>query len=135
MRCSAGNEPAVCDVPRVSKYILVFAVLGGCSRRDARETTPSNTAAPATAEGDVSCEQVAENWGRVMAESGEDAQVRFADKQREVFARRCAADQWSIELKRCLFRVKSLGENGCSELATPEQEQALANDLMLMVKN
>lgn len=68
-----------------------------------------------------------------MAESGEEAQIRFADQHREVFARRCTADRWSIELKRCLLRVKSLGANGCTEFATPDQEKALANDIMLMV--
>ena len=125
----------------MSKCLLLFVLLGGCSRSDGRDTTPAKPATtpakpattPAIAERDVPCEQVAEHWGHVMAESGEEAQVRFASQYRDVFARRCTADTWSIELKRCLLRVKSLGANGCTELATPEQEEALASDIMLMV--
>jgi hypothetical protein len=48
----------------------------------------------------------------------------------ELVDRRCTADAWSIELRRCVAGAKTVDEaTTCDKLATPEQRSAFADDL------
>ena len=53
---------------------------------------------------------------------------------RAVVMRRCEADAWSMELRRCVAGSKTVEEaTACDKLSTKRQRDAFAKDLEVMI--
>ena len=114
---------------------LMLLALCGCWRGgETTETTPAGeTSVAAPREQGASCSEAADNVRSILTASAvEDLRSR-ADQIRTAMIRRCAQDKWSMELRRCLTGAPTLdATDGCEQLATPEQQAALEQEVKLM---
>jgi len=113
---------------------FVLMIVCGCWRGGETSTTPPNeepTVRASRPQG-APCEEVADHVREVLGAS-EDEPLRLrADQLRGVIVRRCAADNWSMELRRCLAGAANIDDtDGCEKLATQEQQDALEHDVEL----
>jgi hypothetical protein len=78
----------------------------------------------------ASCAEVARN-AHAVVERAEDKQLAArATTLAELVERRCAADAWSMELRRCVAGAKTVDEAAaCDKLSTKDQRKAFEQDL------
>ena len=82
----------------------------------------------------ATCEEVGLNVLDVVLHAEDKELAARAMQLRSVIERRCAADAWSIELRRCVVGAKSVEDGrACETLATPEQRKAFAHDVEVMI--
>jgi hypothetical protein len=116
-------------VSRAAAAALLIA-LAGCWRggeTDAEEPTS------ARAKG-ATCEEVGLNALEVLIHADDRQLAARAMPLRDLVQRRCTADGWSIELRRCVAAAKTLDDgNLCKQLATPQQQTAFQHDVEVTV--
>ncbi len=92
------------------RALLVLLLLTGACQRKSQVPT---------------CEAMADHV-QTMFEPVDD----FAKSVRGVFAKRCAADAWSAEMRTCVVDTKSLVEpQNCKRKLLPPQQKTLETDL------
>ena len=106
----------------------LLVVLASCWRGGAAETEAEEPLRPR--QKGATCAEVSRNAHDVV-ERAEDKQLAArATPLAELVERRCSADGWSIELRRCVTGAKTVDEaTTCDKLATDEQRGAFAQDL------
>jgi hypothetical protein len=82
----------------------------------------------------ATCEQVSGNVHAVVANAEDKELAARAGALRDVVQRRCAADAWSIELRRCVASATTVDDaRTCDNLATQQQRDAFADDVEVMI--
>lgn len=82
----------------------------------------------------ASCDEDGANAFAVLSVADDKQLAARATPLRDLVQRRCAADGWSIELRRCVAAAKSLDDaNVCKQLATPQQKAAFQHDIEVTV--
>jgi hypothetical protein len=107
---------------------LLLVVIAACWRGSEPATEEPALVQPR--QRGATCEQVAANTRTVLA-AGKDAELAArADGFGGIVLRRCTADEWSIELRRCVAGAKTVDDtDACRELATEPQRDAFERDL------
>jgi hypothetical protein len=78
----------------------------------------------------ASCAEVARNVHDIVAHAQDKELAKRATGLAELVERRCEADGWSMELRRCVAGAKTVEEaSACDKLSTKEQRDAFAQDL------
>jgi len=82
----------------------------------------------------ASCDEVSLNVLDVVLHAKDQELARRAPSLRTLVQRRCAADAWSMELRRCVAGSKTADEaTACDKLSTKQQRDAFAHDLEVMI--
>ena len=130
------SRTVACDliyVPAMVNALCIAACLVLCACwRGSGEPEADEPAAPRVK--GATCEEVGLNVLEVVLHAEDKELAARAMSLRAVVERRCAADAWSIELRRCVTGAKSV-EDGrtCDKLATQQQRDAFAHDVEVMV--
>jgi hypothetical protein len=83
----------------------------------------------------ATCFEVARNAHDVVARADDKDLAARAPALQVLVERRCNADDWSIELRRCAVGANNLDEavQLCDRLATEQQRDAFAHDVEVMI--
>ncbi|HEY5946801.1 MAG TPA: hypothetical protein VIV40_14960 [Kofleriaceae bacterium] len=82
----------------------------------------------------ASCDEVGLNVLDIVLHADDRELAKRAMPLRGVVQRRCVADAWSIELRRCVAGAKTVDDGrACDTLATQQQRDAFQHELDVMV--
>ncbi|HEY5927889.1 MAG TPA: hypothetical protein VIV11_39655 [Kofleriaceae bacterium] len=83
----------------------------------------------------ATCEEVGLNVREVVRKAEDKELAARATALRTLVQRRCEADGWAIELRRCVAGAKSVddGRTCRDKLATQQQRDAFAHDVEVMI--
>lgn len=119
-------------VPRaVACYLILVCACwrgGGASETEVEEPAPKPRVKGAT------CAEVARNAHDVVERAEDKELAARATPLGELVERRCDADAWSMELRRCVAGAKTVDDaSACDKLSTVAQRDAFARDLEAMI--
>ncbi len=114
------------------RLACLLVVLAACWRGGGGEAEVEEPAPRPRVKG-ATCAEVARN-AHAVVERAEDKQLAArARPLGELVERRCDADAWSMELRRCVAGAKTVDEaSACDKLSTQAQREAFAQDFELM---
>ena len=111
-------------------WMLIFA-LAGCWR-GGDQTEVEEPVRPRVK--GAKCDEVSGNVHDVIERADDKQLAARADGFAAVVLRRCNADAWSIELRRCVVSAKTVDDaSACDKLSTKDQRDAFAEDLEVML--
>jgi hypothetical protein len=118
----------------VSRWLVCFALaLAACWRGGGASETEVEEPAPKPRVKGATCAEVARNAHAVVERAEDKELAARADPLGELVERRCDADAWSMELRRCVASAKTVDEaSACDKLSTQAQRDAFAQDFELM---
>jgi hypothetical protein len=113
----------------MSKLIACLIVIAACWRGGSQTEPEVEEPVRPRVKG-ATCTEVARNARDVVERAADKQLAARATPLGELVQRRCEADAWSMELRRCVTAAKTVEEaTECDELATDEQRNAFAADL------
>jgi hypothetical protein len=115
----------------VSRWLFCLA-LAACWRGGNAETEVEEPAPKPRVKG-ARCDEVGANVEIILERAADKQLAARAKPLREVVERRCDADAWSMELRRCVAGAKTVDDaSACDKLSTKAQRDAFAEDLEVM---